>query len=110
MKALSVRAPWAGMIASGEKTLEIRSRRTHHRGELLICQSQGGGAVAIVELVGCRPFTEADDVASGGVWSKFPETHTHYAWELRLVRRVSSGEIKGRLGMYDVPESSFVRG
>ena len=60
----------------------------------------------------CRlpPFTAEDDVASGGVWSKFPETHSHYAWVLRLVSRVSSGEIKGRLGMYEIPESSFVRG
>jgi hypothetical protein len=107
MKALSVRAPWAGLIASGAKTLEIRSRRTNYRGEMLICQSRGGGAVAIVELVGCRPFVEADDAASGGVWTKHPEARTHWAWELRLVRRVTSEPISGRLGMYDVPESAF---
>ncbi len=107
MKALSVRAPWAGLIASGTKTLEIRSRRTHHRGELLICESRGGGAVAIVEVIGCRPFVEADDSASGGVWSQHPETRTHWAWELRLVRRVTSGPIKGRLGLYDVAESAL---
>lgn len=107
MKALSVRAPWAGLIASGEKSLEIRSRRTHYRGELLICQSRGGGAVAVVEVVGCRPFTEADDTSSGGVWTKHPEARGHFAWELRLVRRVTSGTINGRLGFYDVPESDF---
>ena len=64
MRALSVRAPWAGLIATGTKTLEVRSRRTHYRGELLICESGGGGAVVVVELVGCRPFVEADDAAS----------------------------------------------
>lgn len=104
MRALSVRAPWAGLIADGSKTLEIRSRRTHYRGPLLICQSRGGGAVAEVELVDCRPFVAADDAASGGVWTLHPETHSHYAWTLRLVRRVTSERISGRLGLYDVAD------
>ena len=105
MKALSVRAPWAQFIASGIKTLEIRSRRCHYRGELLICQSGGGGAVAIVELCGCRPFTEADDAASGGVWTQHPEARNHFAWEMRVVRRVTSAPIKGKLSFYDVDPS-----
>ena len=107
MKALSVRAPWAEMIAAGEKTLEIRSRRTHYRGPLLICQSGGGGAVAVVELLGCRPFTIDDDAASGGVWSRGLARDGYWAWELRLMRRVQSGIISGRLGFYDVHESRF---
>jgi hypothetical protein len=107
MRALSVRAPWAEMIATGRKTLEIRSRRTHYRGELLICESRGGGAVAIVELIGCRSFTEADDAASGGVWTKHPETRCHFAWELLLVRRVTSAPIKGKLGFYDVADAEI---
>lgn len=107
MKALSVRAPWAEMIASGSKTIEVRSRRTHYRGELLICQSRGGGAVAIVELVDCRPLTSSDDAASGGVWNKMPECREHFAWVLRFVRRVTSDKINGRLGFYDVAESAI---
>jgi ASCH domain len=102
VKALSVRAPWAGEIAAGTKTIEVRSWRTHYRGTLLICQSRGGGAVAIVELVDCRPFVEADDAASGGVWTAHPEARAHYAWRLRLLLRVTSGTIKGKLGFYDV--------
>jgi hypothetical protein len=107
MKALSVRAPWAEMIASGVKTLEIRSRPVKYRGELLICQSRGGGAVAVVEIVGCRRFVESDDVASGGVWTKHPEAREHYSWELRLVRRVTSLPIKGKLGFYEVADSEI---
>ena len=107
MKALSVRAPWAGMIAEGTKSLEIRSRRTHYRGELLICESRGGGAIAVVELVDCRSFVEADDEASGGVWTRHPEARTHYAWVLRLVRRVTSDPIKGKLGFYDVDPAAL---
>lgn len=104
MKALSVRAPWAEMIASGLKTIEVRSRPTHYRGQLLICQSGGGGAVAIVEVVDCRKLTDADDAASGGVWSKFPAARGHYAWVVRLIRRVTSDTIKGRLSFYDVDD------
>jgi hypothetical protein len=102
MRALSVRAPWAGMIADGTKTLEVRSRRTRHRGELLICQSRGGGAVAIVEIVDCRDGRVGDEASTGGVSSV-----GQYVWELRLVRRVTSRPIKGRLGFYDVAESAF---
>jgi hypothetical protein len=63
--------------------------------------------VAVVELIDCRPFVEADDAASGGVWIRHPETRSHYAWELRLVRRVTSGTIKGKLGFYDVDPAAL---
>lgn len=36
MKALTVRQPYAWAIATGEKTVENRSRPTKHRGELAI--------------------------------------------------------------------------
>ena len=103
MKGLSVREPWASMIASGKKTIEIRSRRTHHRGLLVICASQGGGAVAIVDLIDCRPFRASDNTASGNVWRRYSKTRkNHFAWVFRLVRRVRSVPIKGRLSLYEV--------
>jgi len=36
MRALTIRQPWATLIALGEKRLETRGRRTHIRGELAI--------------------------------------------------------------------------
>ena len=36
MKAISVRQPWADLIISGSKTIEIRKLRTKYRGTLLI--------------------------------------------------------------------------
>ena len=101
MKALSVRPPWALLIAEGKKTIELRTRRVLFRGELLICESRGGGAVAIVELCDCREAAREDeegaccDVRVG----------VEYAWVLRLIRRVTSPVIKGRLGFYEVSES-----
>ena len=37
MKALSVKQPFAGLISSGQKTIEVRSWKTAHRGQVLIC-------------------------------------------------------------------------
>lgn len=36
MKALTIFEPWASLIASGQKSIETRSWRTHYRGELFI--------------------------------------------------------------------------
>jgi hypothetical protein len=109
LKALSVRAPWASLIADGKKTIEVRSWPTRHRGPLVICQSGGGGAVALVDVIDCRPFTVDDDAASGGVWSSGLMRDGAFAWVLRRVSRLRSEPIKGRLGLYAVDESSFVR-
>ncbi len=105
MKALSVRAPWARLIASGQKTVELRSRRTHYRGELLICESGGGGAVAVVELLDCRDATRED-----APHSCVEPPPGHFAWVVRVVRRVTSPQIKGRLGFYDVDEALIREG
>lgn len=80
MKALTVRMPWATLIATGQKTVEVRSWRTAHRGDLVICSSASvtaletdlcdafdvdpsvrGCVQAIVRVVDCRPMT-ADDI------------------------------------------------
>jgi hypothetical protein len=36
MKALTIRQPWASLIAAGVKSIETRSWRTHHRGPVAI--------------------------------------------------------------------------
>ncbi len=98
IKALSVRQPWASLIASGRKTLEIRSRRTHFRGTIAICASAApekrswadpwrahagplGVVVATVEIVDCRLAT-ADDAEAACVAP--PEGS--YAWVLANAR------------------------
>lgn len=119
MKALSVRQPWASLIAARIKTVELRSRPTKHRGPLVICAGVAdwsgeavaewsrtglamprGVALCAVEVVGCRPATEADRDAAGnppipldGLW----------AWELAHVRSVAPVPVRGALGLFDVP-------
>lgn len=107
MKALSVRQPWASLIAAGKKTLEIRSRRTHHRGPLLICAASHRGktpdslprgvALCIVEVLDCRPMIAADQAAAG-----IPFLPGHFAWVLGQVRRVEPFAVSGQLGLFTV--------
>ena len=42
MKALSVKQPYAEFIATGEKSVELRTWQTGYRGPLLICSSASG--------------------------------------------------------------------
>lgn len=117
MKALSVRQPWASMIAQGDKTIEIRSRPWSYRGPLVICATaakywpdQFGGekvgrplpygvAVCVCNLVDCRPLTLADAEACGLDRGDLePEDcDGQWAWVLEGAREVLPIPVKGQL-------------
>ncbi|TDQ12196.1 ASCH domain-containing protein [Pedobacter metabolipauper] len=61
MKALSVKNPWAMLIAHGIKSIENRSRRTKYRGTFLIHTSQ---KPAFTELQSCLTYPQ---------WNEIPE-------------------------------------
>jgi len=103
MKAISVKQPWASMIARGEKTIETRTWTTKYRGPLLICSSKkpfiqpSGCAIAICELIDCRPMTEADEQAA--------HCHTYpgaWAWALAHIKPIEPFRVKGQLGIFEV--------
>ena len=104
MKALSVRQPFANLIADGSKTIEVRSRRTEYRGPLLIVSAKrpavtpAGCALAVVNLVDCRPMTEADEPAA--MSKRKPDT---WAWVLTDVRRIEPQPVRGQLGLFEAP-------
>lgn len=80
MRALTIRQPWASLIALGRKTVEVRSWRTDYRGPLAIHAAARpeptyardfarnplplSAFVALVTLQECRPLT-ADDAEAG---------------------------------------------
>jgi len=117
VKALTVRQPYAELIADGTKTIEVRSRPTTHRGVLAIHAAQTiadgyrddpevrelprGEVVCVVDVVGCRPLTPADVVAA---WlpDDFDCTDL-YAWELSNPRRVEPMPCKGALNLWQLP-------
>lgn len=107
MKAISVRQPWASMIAQGGKTVETRIWSTEFRGDLLIVSSKkpvfpglpSGKALCVVRLYDCRPMTADDEPAARcelyeGAW----------AWCLDNCRPVMMFSVRGTLGLYEVDD------
>lgn len=103
MMALSIKQPWANLIASGKKTIETRVWETDYRGPLLIVSSKtpaiapAGCALAIAELIDCRPMTKRDEVAAQ--CEIYPNA---FAWVLTDIRPITPFPVKGRLGLYEV--------
>jgi ASCH domain len=106
MKALSVKQPWANMIASGGKTIETRTWATDYRGDVLIVSSKmpkiepAGCALAVARIVDCRPMTSADVTAA--CCDTYPNA---FAWVLADIRRIKPFPLRGHLGIYDVEVS-----
>jgi hypothetical protein len=103
IKALSVKQPWANLIAAGEKTIETRTWTTDYRGPILIVSSRSpkkepaGFALAIANLVDCRPMTRQDEPAARcGV---YPNA---YSWVLGNIRKIHPFPVRGKLGIYNV--------
>ena len=103
MKALSIKQPGANLIASGRKTVEVRSWATRHRGPVLVVSSlrpnvpPAGCAVAVADLVDCRLMTEDDAEAACS-----PALPGAYAWVLEHIRPLQPFPVAGRLGLYEV--------
>jgi hypothetical protein len=103
MKGLSVRQPWANLIAAGEKTIETRKWRTDYRGLLLIVSPKtppiapAGFALALAELVDCRPMTKADELAA-----RCQLYDGAFAWVLTGIRRIVPLPVRASVGIFDV--------
>ena len=121
-KALSVKQPYADLLTrvvfrdeSGEyhaeKTIEVRTRNTNYRGDLLVCSSSkpeipgrmSGFTCGFVELYDVKPvedFTAEDWAATCIPENERPRKG--YGWMLRNPRRVVEMPIRGQLGVYNL--------
>ena len=121
-KALSVKQPWADLLTrvvfrdeNGEyhadKTIEVRTRNTNYRGDLLVCSSSkpeipgrmSGVTCGFVELYDVKPiedFTPQDWAATCIPEKDRPRKG--YGWMIRNPRRVVEMPIKGQLGVYNL--------
>lgn len=116
MKALSVRQPWASLICSGRKTIELRTWSTKYRGDIVILAGgspwKGGDhghelgpmgvSICVVELADVRPFTR-DDIPASCVPASLVDDRPRFSWLLCNPRAVLQKPAKGRLGLYDAP-------
>lgn len=121
MKALSVQQPFALEILSGQKTIEVRSWDTLHRGDLLICSAAKpaftreemeeleeeygcvflyGHALCVVKLADVRLMRKGDEEKA--LTDDFnPE---FYSWILEEVRPVIPFPVKGQQGLFHVED------
>jgi hypothetical protein len=128
MKAISIRQPWATLIARGVKTVEVRGRRTLHRGPLLIIASRSrqispngsdairrlnldlsqfrrGVALCVVDLLDCRPMVPHDAAAAC-----CPFEAGMFAWIMSGARPVEPIPVAGRLGVFTVDNLAIEAG
>lgn len=104
MKGLSVREPYASLIADGRKSIETRTWYTSYRGPLLICASakpkihKAGYAVCIVTVSDVRPMLPED--AGAAMCDYIPDL---YAWIFTNLHRFARPmPAKGALYLWDV--------
>lgn len=113
-RCLSIDQPYAYLIAMGDKTIEVRSWRTHHRGPLVIAATArkwsadledgsritllGGLALCLVDLTDVRPFTREDIEAAYMHEDDFEEGY--YAWIFENARPIKPFPIRGQQGLY----------
>lgn len=112
-KALVVKQPYAEDLATGAKTIEVRSRRTNYRGDVLICSSKSpkippylnGACLALVELYDVKPiseFTPEDWNATRIPIEKRKTITKGYGWLMRNPRRVIEFPVHGQLGLFNL--------
>ena len=105
MKCISVRQPWANMIANGEKTIETRTWATTYTGPLAIASSKrpkiwpAGCVVAVAYLEGCWIMTEYDEEAA--CCEIYPGAK---AWYLKDIRKTKPAPVKGMLGIFEIDD------
>jgi len=125
MKALSIRQPWAWMIANGHKDVENRTWNTHFRGEFLIHAAKGmtrdeyaiAEALAEDQGVSLPRFAELE---RGGIVGQAEITHcvsgSSSPWFFGPYGHVYTNPVefkepipfKGALKYFDVPDSLIV--
>ena len=114
LRALSVHQPWAWLIVNGLKDIENRSRRTRHRGPLLIhagrslddytedniewvkrkhgisvpLEMDTGGIVGVVDVIDCVESHKSK-------WFDGP-----FGWVLANPRRLKFRPCNGALGLF----------
>jgi hypothetical protein len=113
MKTLTIRQPWAELIARGKKDIEVRTWKTNYRGKIAIhagkvidsnisiYENNGwkfltGGIIAIADLVIVDKFYPRDNFRA------FMQYEPNlFAWHLYNVQRVDFVPCNGMPGIFE---------
>ena len=125
MKVITIKQPFASLIANGIKEYEFRTWKTKYRGKLLIQASKGinkkamkkfemynlkyptGCILAICDLTDC---IKIDDEARKMLLAKNDIVYNHicndksydgYGFKLENVKRIEPIYVSGKLGLWD---------
>ena len=122
MKVLTLKQPWATLVAEGIKTYEFRSWKTNYRGKVLIHAGAGVDKkemkrfkhlnlnypskriIAEAEIEDCikiddqlnKKIISENNIAYGN------KVRSGYAWKLKNIKKVNiDEEINGKLGFWN---------
>ncbi len=123
LKVLTLRQPWATLVAEGIKKYEFRSWKTKYRGKVLIHAGTGidkedmkkyknmnlefpsRRIIAVVEIEDCL---ELDEDLNKKIISENNIAYGHkirngYAWKLKNIKKINyDKEVNGQLGLWNI--------
>ena len=123
MKVITLKQPWATLVAEGIKKYEFRSWKTNHRGKLLIHAGSGidkegmemvknldleypsKRIIAEVEIIDCLEIDEElnNKIISENNIAYGNKKRNGYAWKLDNITKINnSKEISGKLGLWNI--------
>lgn len=122
MKTITLKQPWASLVANGYKTYEFRSWKLKYRGDILIHAGKGidydamekvenlnldypsSKIIAIVRIDDC---IELNDEINKKICEENPQIYgnknrTGYAWKLTNIRKIENSDIvSGKQGIWN---------
>lgn len=130
MKVITLRQPWATLVAEGIKKYEFRTWKTNYRGKVLIHAGAGVDKkdmerfkdlnldypskriIAEVEIEDCL---ELDDELNNKIINENniaygSKYRTGYAWKLKNAKKIKSNEIiNGQLGLWNYEKNKTTK-
>lgn len=123
MKVLTIKQPWATLIAENIKQYEFRSWKTNYRGKILIHAGAGidkkeiqkfhnlnfqfpsKRIIAIVEIEDCLKLDDKlnKEIISQNNIAYGKKYRNGYAWKIGNVKKINyEKEVKGKLGLWNI--------
>lgn len=127
MKAITIKQPWATLIAEGYKEYEFRNWKTKYRGEILIHAGKGidkkamerfqylnlkypiGQIIAKANITDCvkvddelrEKLKEKDPIVYKGVINKTSNDWDGYGFKLENIERIEPIKMNGKLNLWN---------